>query len=88
MKKSTRVWLVLAICFTVYMIYLAGSAATYDHQDFSAVEAIPFGIMSRYQFQRRLDWVLGFALISWVIWGRQFVGEVASRTEEDGREGS
>ncbi|MDF2630356.1 MAG: hypothetical protein K0R39_4187 [Symbiobacteriaceae bacterium] len=62
------------------MIYLAGSAAANAIEGFSTVEVIPFGLLSRMDFQIRLNWVLGFALLAWVVWGVKFVDEGAPST--------
>lgn len=82
MKKSTRVWLLVAICFTVYMIYLAAAASFYEHDRFPAVRAIPFGLLSQYEYQRLLNWILGFAAVSWITWGVKFIREGVSSTRE------
>lgn len=80
MSKSVRVWLLIAVLQTVYLIYFFGQGAIAS-ADASGMEVFPFGWLRWYGDSRTAgadhtsQYLLFFATATWLAWGWYFVKE-------------
>jgi hypothetical protein len=76
MEKKTKVWLVLAIITSVYMIYIIGVSATIvpGHADNHFFLNL-FNVNNINSAANVLNWTTLLSLVLWLIWGFSYVRE-------------
>lgn len=75
MSKSTRVWLLLGILFTVYLIYICGSAALIAPR-FDNQYILPFfGELNLNATSTLMNLEGTVTILIWLVWGIKFVRE-------------
>lgn len=74
MSKRTKVWLVISVVLTVYLVYMVGVAAvlTPGFQDNFILNFLSHPNNTN-GTARVIDWVALLSIIMWIVWGVSFI---------------
>lgn len=77
MRKGTRVWLLLSILSTVYLMYMVGVTSAFNANLFTDHFFLNVGQFGGYSNSNSisgvLNWTCVVSVVLWIVWGVSFI---------------